>query len=489
MTIIDIMKFGPNQRIDDEKDERGDALFEQISNFFVERFQDISKPLVLVCGLSGGPDSMALYHLLRRLAKERLLEVTYVHIDHKWRQESSEEAFLLKKMCASDHTRLVCVQLESALAIGNQEAQGRKERLQIFKRVAQEIDAAGLVLAHHADDCIEGMLKRFFEGLEFSQLDALRSEVTLEGLCVYRPFLKIEKRELKNWLISKKVDFFEDSTNFDPRFWRGFVRSRLIESVKGALGKEIKGPLLRLCDRSKELEEWLDQLLNWQSISMHWGFGGLWSAIPHSNAPILLRHFFRKMSHRWGSHLPMAIADELVKAQINGRSNFSVDFGTTRAIVFQNLIFFCPKNREDHEPQEIKVDHEGNYKIGVWRIRVAQCNKVNIDSFFKMQSSDPEDKNWQRVWRGGFTALLPLNSCLCLPKSGLKMAKRGTTLATYLNKKRIPPPLRRTVPVAIRDNEVVEEWVSDSIRELDQRPFGALRHKTYIMQFEADVFP
>ena len=49
----------------------------------------------LLLGLSGGPDSMALFHILLTLN----CKFEVAHIDHGWRSESILEAEYLRKQC------------------------------------------------------------------------------------------------------------------------------------------------------------------------------------------------------------------------------------------------------------------------------------------------------------------------------------------------------------------------------------------------------
>ncbi|MCB1082086.1 MAG: tRNA lysidine(34) synthetase TilS, partial [Chlamydiia bacterium] len=66
-----------------------------VKDFLTLRLQKGAK---LLLGFSGGPDSMALLHMLIE-AKETLdFSLHLAHVDHGWREESAREAEALEKV-------------------------------------------------------------------------------------------------------------------------------------------------------------------------------------------------------------------------------------------------------------------------------------------------------------------------------------------------------------------------------------------------------
>lgn len=456
-----------------QKDPKDDDLLGHIERFFTAHFDDVSRPLRLVCGLSGGSDSMALFHLLKELAALRPLDLTFVHIDHRWREESGEQAELLKKMCAQHKMRYVGHQLPFPQSSKNLEALWRGERLRIFRQVVKERGASALVLAHHAGDCVETMLKRIFEGAELSQLGAMDGEVYMGQMRIVRPFLSLEKKQLKKWLAIRHLAHFEDPSNGDSKLWRGFVRSQLLSSVKGALGKEIDAPLMRLWRYAKELEKMLDSQLMMSSLPQQFGIAGLWSAIPNTTCALLLRHFFRKKAESFASHLPRRAAERLVDAALAKESNCAVEFGTCRALVWKNLVFFESLDLPKFDDEILRLTDGKEHFIGIWRVRASRVPHPFVEI---------SERGWQCVWKGQFTAFLKSSTpMLSLPKKGLKMRGKSATLATWWSKNRVPPPLRSCVPVAIENGEVIDEWLSESMRL--QEPSGG--SDGWILNFSA----
>eukprot|EP01136_Pigoraptor_vietnamica_P021045 Opistho-1_new@70746 len=186
---------------------------------FLKRHLVSSGPLLLA--LSGGNDSLALFHLL--LACRRFFGFTLqvAHVDHGWRKTSGEEAKsladMVEKLGFPFHLHTLSPQ--SSFADRNLEAQARKERLAFFKKLYQQHACQALLLAHHADDQAETVLKRLLEGASLFALGGLKEVTTLQEMQVWRPLLSVPKKELASWNMQKGLTPIEDETNSDPRFF------------------------------------------------------------------------------------------------------------------------------------------------------------------------------------------------------------------------------------------------------------------------------
>jgi tRNA(Ile)-lysidine synthase len=222
---------------------------------FLRRYCPEKPPLLL--GLSGGPDSIALFHLL--------LDAKYpfeaAHIDHGWRQESKEESTYLSQACRQAGIAFHLKRLSPPQEVSNLEERGREARLAFFQSVLAAQNLGGVLLAHHADDHAETVLKRLFEGASLPKLRGLLPKTEVSGVVLYRPLLKLRKGDILKWLEVRKITYITDPTNADPRFLRSRLRGDLIPSLSAHFGKEITSNLCRLGETAAELEEFLQELI------------------------------------------------------------------------------------------------------------------------------------------------------------------------------------------------------------------------------------
>jgi tRNA(Ile)-lysidine synthase len=221
---------------------------------FLKTYLSLRPPLVL--GLSGGPDSMALFHLL--LEENYPFEVA--HMDHAWRPESLQESSALAALCAKFNVPFHLKRLAPPEEKKNLEERGREARLAFFKKVVMEQKLKGVLLAHHADDHAETVLKRVFEGATLPKLKGLLPKTELGGLVIYRPLLKVGKKDILKWLQGKQIAYFYDRTNDDPCFLRSRLRHALIPALSDQFGKEVSSNLCRLGEAAAELDLFLKDL-------------------------------------------------------------------------------------------------------------------------------------------------------------------------------------------------------------------------------------
>ncbi|MFL5812251.1 MAG: tRNA lysidine(34) synthetase TilS [Bdellovibrionia bacterium] len=222
--------------------EVGGRLIRDVIGFL--KRQNIELPITshILIGLSGGPDSVALAHLLikygRRIAPKGGIRL--LHVDHGWREKSVEDARFVKAFAKRWDVPLEIKKLK-APAI-NETYQGRSweevardARKAFFKEAAEKHEAIVLT-AHQADDLAETLLWRLFTGASQTHGGgiAVRHGVEL------RPFLTQRKSTLLKYLKEEKQKYRIDESNLDPRFLRARIRSELVPTVEKIFPKAME---------------------------------------------------------------------------------------------------------------------------------------------------------------------------------------------------------------------------------------------------------
>ncbi len=212
--------------------------------------------------VSGGRDSIALLHWLHAHGFRKLIAV---HLDHRLRAESGEDAEFVRKF--GDSLDVECI-------IGNADvaALAKKERLSIetaarharhefFARTAIERACPRILLAHHADDQVETFLHNLLRGAGPSGLCGMNAVSTLEmhgtTLLVARPLLGTWREEIDAYIAHHKLPFREDESNADPRFTRNRLRHAAIPALTAALGRDVRAALLRTTELLRAEDEFL----------------------------------------------------------------------------------------------------------------------------------------------------------------------------------------------------------------------------------------
>lgn len=186
----------------------------------------------IIIGLSGGPDSVCLTSVLKKLQPSYELTLIAVHIDHEWRSNSADDAQFCKEFAQSLSLPFHCIKA-SEIAIskkynGSQEEMGRFLRRQALESIAKQYNADAIALAHHADDQQETFFLRMIRGASIAGLSAMQPK---EGIYI-RPLLEVHKQEILRYLTDHQLPYVTDSTNESDQFLRNSLRLQVLPALK-----------------------------------------------------------------------------------------------------------------------------------------------------------------------------------------------------------------------------------------------------------------
>ncbi|HEV2601308.1 MAG TPA: tRNA lysidine(34) synthetase TilS [Candidatus Babeliales bacterium] len=201
---------------------------------FIAKHNLIPPHAKIVLGLSGGPDSLFLLHLLAPLHHAGTITLVAAHLDHGWREASARDAQFCLKV-GSDLGVPVISRKLSDLAFsckfnGSQEEIGRKARRYFLETVQQEHGADLIALAHHADDQQETFFIRMIRGASLAGLSAMQPK---QGAYI-RPLLDCKKQDLLDYLHGNNITYLIDATNEMPTYLRNRIRLNVLPALRNA---------------------------------------------------------------------------------------------------------------------------------------------------------------------------------------------------------------------------------------------------------------
>ena len=225
----------------------------------------------IVIGLSGGPDSVCLFHVLLKISGEWNLTIHPVHVNHQIRPEGAvHDQNYVQRITAENglDCRVVtfdCEKMAAETGMTSEEA-GRKMRYQAFDEEASRIEASGvpadcirIVTAHNADDQAETILLRLIRGTGTSGLAGIDWERRSEkGYRIVRPLLSVRKKDVLDYCRSHGLDPCFDETNNKPLYARNRIRLELLPYLE-KYNPSIRQSLLRLGDIAAEEKAFLDE--------------------------------------------------------------------------------------------------------------------------------------------------------------------------------------------------------------------------------------
>ena len=190
------------------------------------KLKTFTSEMNVVLAVSGGVDSIALFHLMRTFNHANL---SIAHVNHSLRPEAySEEAFI--RTLAEKHqvpAYYYYWDKEVHPQTGIEEA-ARKIRYSFFKQVMDETNADVLMTAHHQDDQVETILMKLTRGSTLEQLTGIEAEQPFHQGVLIRPLLPFPKKALYDYAHRHHFQYVEDETNKDLLYTRNRFRNQII---------------------------------------------------------------------------------------------------------------------------------------------------------------------------------------------------------------------------------------------------------------------
>lgn len=202
---------------------------------FIEYNKLVKENDHLLIACSGGIDSMALLHYFQHY-KSKNIRITCVHVDHMLRGEQSlEDLEFVKSYCKENDIPFYGQSIPIPMYVeqegGNTQALCRRERYRYFQTIYQQIHATKLVTAHHGDDQIETVLMSLTKNRSVKGLQGMSPNSDLLEMTVIRPFLNLNKREIKQYVQFNELKWREDPSNAKETYARNRYRHQIIPAL------------------------------------------------------------------------------------------------------------------------------------------------------------------------------------------------------------------------------------------------------------------
>lgn len=203
-------------------------MLEKIAHF-IDRYHLLDKGKKYIVALSGGADSVCLLLVLKNLG----YDVDAVHCNFKLRGDESfrDEQFcinLCKKLGIKIHVVHFDTKEYAILRGISIEMAARNLRYSYFESLRRNIDADGICVAHHQNDCAETVILNLIRGTGINGLTGIRPQRDN----IIRPLLCVSRGEIEDFLMKEGQDYVTDSSNLSDMFVRNHIRLNIIPAME-----------------------------------------------------------------------------------------------------------------------------------------------------------------------------------------------------------------------------------------------------------------
>ena len=227
-------------------------LFREILNIN-KKYNLIENNDTIVVGFSGGPDSVFLVEMLKKLQCFFNFKIYLVHINHLLRGEDadSDENFSFE-YAKKNHLEIFIKRIpvkEIAKEVGKTlEEVGREERYKFFSEIYEKVGATKIATAHNKDDQIETFLFRLIRGASLQGLEGIK----IKNNNIIRPISEIYKKDILEYLNKNEIQYKIDKTNFENEFTRNSIRLNLIPFIEERYNIKFKDKIFSLIEEIRE---------------------------------------------------------------------------------------------------------------------------------------------------------------------------------------------------------------------------------------------
>jgi tRNA(Ile)-lysidine synthase len=222
------------------------------------RYSMLSKGDKVLVGLSGGPDSVCLLHILSILKDSHDLSLHAIYIDHLLRPgETGAEIEFCRNLCGKSEVPFITKSADvktfaKEQGMSVQEA-ARELRYRIYNETLYEINGHKIALGHNANDQSETLIMRLSRGSGPSGLGGIPP---VRG-CIIRPLILSDRTEIEEFLEKNAIKYIVDSSNLKKDYLRNRIRMTLIPILM-EINPNINGTMSQTAEIFREEEQYFE---------------------------------------------------------------------------------------------------------------------------------------------------------------------------------------------------------------------------------------
>lgn len=465
----------------------------------IYRFNMMEQQDRVLVAVSGGPDSMALIHVLQILAPRLNVGLAVAHLNHGIRPGAAQrEEVFVRAMAQNLGLPFFSDRITLDHRLGSLEERARRQRYAFLARTAEAHGYTKIAVGHHADDNAEALLIHLLRGSGNRGLGAIPP---VRDHWIVRPLIQIRRERILAFLKNHQIDFVQDESNDDIRFIRNRIRHRLLPMLEKEFNPGIVDTLNRTAMLCREEEAWFRSFLkpileNIRVVSQDESLTLKTEPLSKTH-PALQRRLIREALIQWQGHLQhlAAVHVDAVTGLLGTPSagqkrekQLNLPGGVVARITGRHLRFFIQKPGQGPQSGEQSYSYriESKHDLPL-NMPIHGCNG---ELMFTLSPPPPPDrlKNTppHRLWLDADKVRFPLiirNARKGDRLNPFGMNGRQKIKKLFINAK-IPRHMRRQIPLLVSENNVL--WIA-GIRRGSEAPVTETTRQALCVQWSVPL--
>lgn len=219
----------------------------------------------VICGVSGGPDSICMLDVLRQIKNELNFDIIVCHINHLIREDAISDEKYVVQYCQKNEIKCYVKRIDVKKYAHNKkqgtEEAGRNVRYDFLEEILKKEKANKIAIAHNKNDKIETIIMNVLRGAGIS---GLRGIEPIRDNKYIRPLIEIDRADIENYCKENHLEPRIDKTNFINDCTRNKIRNIVIPYMK----QEFNPNIVETIDRLSVVISQEDEYLKKQTIEV-----------------------------------------------------------------------------------------------------------------------------------------------------------------------------------------------------------------------------
>ncbi len=216
----------------------------------------------IVIGVSGGPDSICLLHILNKIKEQYNIQLFVAHINHMIRENAKIDEEYVKKFCKDLDIPVYVKHIEvldiaKQQKIGTEEA-GRNARYEFFDEILKKTNSNKIAIAHNSNDKAETVIMNILRGSGISGLKGIEPQRENKYI---RPLIECTRDEIEKYCKQNNLETRHDESNDENVYSRNKIRNIVIPYIKKEFNNNIINTINRLSEVATEESEYINKIV------------------------------------------------------------------------------------------------------------------------------------------------------------------------------------------------------------------------------------